>query len=145
MVRLVFYRAKEGGWQGFRAHGHTNYAQHGEDIVCAAISVLTQTAILGLTRVIGIDCLVRVDENEGLLLCILPAGLTGEQWEQAQLVLNVLHVGVLATEEGYGTHVNVKEVPYRENKSAIIRLKKGWRKHEKRQRLCRAAFRCKKS
>ena len=29
---------------GFDAHGHTGYAECGEDIVCAAVSAITQTA-----------------------------------------------------------------------------------------------------
>ena len=28
---------------GFDAHGHTGYAECGEDIVCAAVSAITQT------------------------------------------------------------------------------------------------------
>lgn len=133
MTRLEFYKAKDGhGWQGFRAFGHTGFAGHGEDIVCAAVSALTQTAVLGLQEVVAIDCLVQVDERKGSLLCLLPDSLPQEDWKQAQLVLDVLYVGLVATEEEYGKHVSVKEVPYRENESAIIRLKKGWRKHKER-------------
>ena len=129
MTKVKFYRAEEGsGWQGFRALGHTGYAKHGNDIVCAAVSALTQTAVLGLTEVLAIDCLVQVDENRGSLLCLLPQGLSPHDWTQSQLVLNVLYQGLLATEKEYGKHVSVKEVPYRENESAIIRLKKGRRK-----------------
>ena len=35
---------------GFSAEGHTGFADRGEDIVCAAISVLTQTAVIGLQQ-----------------------------------------------------------------------------------------------
>ncbi len=129
MTKVKFYKAGEGrGWQGFRALGHTGYAAHGSDIVCAAVSALTQTAALGLTEVLGIDCLVQVDESKGSLLCLLPQGLTTGDWTQSQLVLNILYQGLLATEMEYGKHVSVKEVPYRENESAIVRLKKGRRK-----------------
>jgi len=124
---------KEGpGWRGFLAYGHSGFAGHGEDIVCAAVSALTQTAVLGLQHVLGIECLVWMDESEGSLLCLLPENLGCEVWKQAQLVLRVLYVGLLATEEEYGNYVSVKEVPYRENESAIIRLQKRWRKHEER-------------
>lgn len=128
MTKVKFYRAEE-GWQGFEVHGHTGFAEHGEDIVCAAVSVLTQTAVLGLTNVLGIDCQVQVDESEGFLYCKLPEGLSQEEWTQAQLILKVLHVGLVATEEEYGKHVSVKEVPNRENESAIVRLQKGRRKY----------------
>ncbi|HKM43078.1 MAG TPA: ribosomal-processing cysteine protease Prp [Limnochordia bacterium] len=133
MTQVDFYRTAEGcEWQGFRAHGHTGFAGHGEDIVCAAVSVLTQTAVLGLREVLAIDCLVQTDEREGSLLCLLPDELSENDWNQAQLILNVLYVGLLATEKEYGDHVSVKEVPHRENESAIIRLKKRRRKYEER-------------
>jgi uncharacterized protein YsxB (DUF464 family) len=31
-----------------KAVGHANYAPHGQDIVCASISAILQTAVLGL-------------------------------------------------------------------------------------------------
>ena len=34
---------------GFDAHGHTGYAECGEDIVCAAVSAITQTAAMGVS------------------------------------------------------------------------------------------------
>ena len=35
---------------GFDAHGHTGYAECGEDIVCAAVSAITQTAAMGVSE-----------------------------------------------------------------------------------------------
>lgn len=129
MTKVKFYKAEESyGWQGFQALGHTGYAEPGNDIVCAAVSALTQTAVLGLTEILAIDCLVQVDEHKGSLLCLLPQGLSPQDRTQAQLVLKILYQGLLATEKEYGKHVSVKEVPYRENESAIVRLKKGRRK-----------------
>ena len=42
----VFYRGER--IAGFRAKGHSGYAESGSDIVCAAVSAITQTACLGL-------------------------------------------------------------------------------------------------
>lgn len=39
---------------GFVVKGHANYAEHGKDIVCSAISAITQTAILGLDYYNGV-------------------------------------------------------------------------------------------
>ena len=33
---------------GFLVKGHANYAEHGQDIVCASVSAIVQTAIAGL-------------------------------------------------------------------------------------------------
>lgn len=128
MTIIELYKL-EAGWQGFKAWGHTGFADSGEDIVCAAVSILTQTAVLGLQNVVGIDCQVEVDEKQGLLLCLLPVNLPPERWEQAQLILDVLKVGLTATEAEYGNYVSVKEVPYRENESTTLRLQKGRRKY----------------
>lgn len=35
---------------GFRVKGHSGYAKKGEDIVCAAVSALTETALLGIGK-----------------------------------------------------------------------------------------------
>ena len=126
MTKIEFYKT-DLGWRGFQAQGHTGFANSGEDIVCAAVSVLTQTTVLGLKQVLGIDSQVQIDEKKGLLVCLLPDELNAAQWGQAQILLEVLYVGLLATAEEYGDYVSVKEVPYRENESAIIRLKKGRR------------------
>lgn len=132
MTTVSFYTSTN-GWQGFEAVGHANSAAYGEDLVCAAVSVLTQTAILGLQEVLGINCSLYSAEQAGVLACVLPQDLDAKSWADAQLVLQVLHTGLLAIvqEPEYRKYVSVKEVPYHENESSILRLEKRWRKHEK--------------
>lgn len=116
MIRVEFYRIRHGqGWQGFQVSGHSGFAAYGEDIVCAAVSALAQTAVLGVTEVVGLDCQVEIDEDDGLLLCLLPEQLSPRDNGKAQLILEVLCKGLMAIEEEYAKHVSVKEVPYREN------------------------------
>ncbi|MBO8164222.1 MAG: ribosomal-processing cysteine protease Prp [Brevibacillus sp.] len=43
-------RMKSGEMQ-IHAVGHAEYAEHGKDIVCAAISTIMQTALLGIQAV----------------------------------------------------------------------------------------------
>jgi uncharacterized protein len=43
-------RMKSGEMQ-IHAVGHAGYAEHGKDIVCAAISTIMQTALLGIQAV----------------------------------------------------------------------------------------------
>ena len=44
MTRCVLY-TREGQVIGFLCTGHAAYAEAGQDIVCAAVSVLTQTCV----------------------------------------------------------------------------------------------------
>lgn len=50
MVKIKIFRNLDGMVTGFHVTGHANAAAHGKDIVCAAISALTQTALLGIGK-----------------------------------------------------------------------------------------------
>lgn len=129
MIKVRFFQT-EAGWQGFQVSGHAGAADPGEDIVCSAVSALAQTAALGLTKVLEIECDVKV--TDGYLSCLLPE-LQQSLWEQAQLVLAVFLTGLEAiiAEEEYNKYVSVKEVPYRENEFTTFRYQKRRRKHKK--------------
>ena len=45
----VALRRSHGGFVGFSANGHALAGTYGEDVVCAAVSALLQSALLGLT------------------------------------------------------------------------------------------------
>jgi uncharacterized protein YsxB (DUF464 family) len=50
MIKIEIVRNSDQAMIGFRVTGHASTAPHGQDIVCAGISALTQTAVLGLDR-----------------------------------------------------------------------------------------------
>lgn len=50
MIKIEIVRNSDQAMVGFSVTGHANTAPHGHDIVCAGISALTQTAVLGLDR-----------------------------------------------------------------------------------------------
>jgi len=50
MIKIEIVRNTNQAMVGFSVTGHANTAPHGRDIVCAGISALTQTAVLGLER-----------------------------------------------------------------------------------------------
>lgn len=43
MIKIIYVADPEGGKLTMRAEGHAGYAPAGQDIVCAAVSVLVQT------------------------------------------------------------------------------------------------------
>lgn len=50
MITVEIEREPSGSVSGFAVDGHSGTAPRGEDIVCAGVSALTQTALLGLDR-----------------------------------------------------------------------------------------------
>ena len=51
MVSIEIQRNSDGQVIGCHLSGHAGYDEHGFDIVCAAVSALTATAMLGLTQI----------------------------------------------------------------------------------------------
>ncbi len=50
MIRVRYSRDQQGHITTLKISGHAAYAEHGQDIVCSAVSVLVQTVIYELER-----------------------------------------------------------------------------------------------
>ncbi|MCL2234486.1 MAG: ribosomal-processing cysteine protease Prp [Firmicutes bacterium] len=92
------------------ALGHTGYASEGEDIVCAAVSSVIQTAVLGLMQVAGVPIEFKQDEDIALMEIIIPE-LEDEDRHNANIILNTMLCGVTNLVENYGKFVklNIKK------------------------------------
>jgi len=107
MTTVEFYMSEQ-GICGFEIRDHTGYADHGQDIVCAAISALSQTAVMGLQDVVGVDCSVEI--RDAFLACHLPKAIAPESWERSQIVLRTLLVGLTAIQAEYPNYLKIREV-----------------------------------
>ena len=107
MIRVTLRRDAEGRLRGFDVRGHSGYAAKGSDIVCAAVSALTQGAALGLTRHLGIP--VPCGEGEGWLDCRLPADVDPVLLVRAQDILETMRLSLEEIARGYPRHVVVEE------------------------------------
>ncbi len=91
-----------------KCSGHTGYADSGEDIVCAALSSMVQTAALGILQVLQLDALYTVDDRKGLLELKLPTELTAEESHDAAIVLNTLEAGLRDLWQGYPQFIELE-------------------------------------
>ena len=99
MISAVLYR-KDGRYTGYRASGHSGYAEAGSDIVCAGVSALSIACVNSLESLLGIETSPEVEEASGLLSFDLPA-LKGEQASGAQLLLGALGQGLSDLQDAY--------------------------------------------
>ncbi|NLW06899.1 MAG: ribosomal-processing cysteine protease Prp [Clostridia bacterium] len=106
MVKVTFWQNESLGLIGLTVKGHAGFAPRGEDIVCAAVSALAQTAVLGLEQQLGLTLDVQI--GDGKLECILPIGLNVFTLERAQIVLKTIAVGLEAIAETHRDHVKVE-------------------------------------
>ena len=106
---VSFFRRPDGALTGYRAQGHTGYAEAGEDIVCAAVSALTQTTLNGLQNVLKAPVMFEIDDEAALLEARLTPRATEAQVEAAQLLLETLLEGLRAIERSYPRNVRIIE------------------------------------
>ena len=104
---VAFYRRADGTLMGYRAEGHTGYAEAGSDIVCAAVSALTQSTLNGLRNVLKAPVMYEIDDQGPLLEAVLTPEATKGQVEAAQLLLQTLLEGLQAIERSYPRNVRI--------------------------------------
>ena len=104
----VFY--KGGRITGFKAKGHTGYAEQGSDIVCAAVSAVTQTACLGLMEYLKAQ--PQIVQKDGELRLDLSEGMPPKDVERAELILGTMLSGLRSVQENYSDYLKIikKEV-----------------------------------
>ena len=98
MVRVTVIR-EQGTPVGFELTGHADQGAYGEDIVCAGISAITETALLGITDVLKLDA--AWTREDGHLGCELSRDIAGEDLEKAAIVFNTMIAGLTSLQQAY--------------------------------------------
>ncbi|MBR3928775.1 MAG: ribosomal-processing cysteine protease Prp [Clostridia bacterium] len=101
MTKVVFYLTDNGDILGFEASGHAGYGEYGSDIVCAAISALTQATAGGLGEVVKAPIITKVDENTGFLSCNIKPECSSETLKNAQILLVTLKMALTEISRDY--------------------------------------------
>lgn len=89
----------------FKVEGHAGYAPKGEDICCAGVSAVTQTAIVGLLKHLELKPDYKIEK--GCLACKLPSSLGEKDQEKAQLILSSMEAGLISMQEAYADFIRV--------------------------------------
>lgn len=98
MVKVTVF-TRRGRSAGFLLKGHADYGAYGEDIVCAGISAITQTAILGITEVLKLKA--QTSFEEGNALCLLSEDTPEEEAKLADVVFKTMETGLQSLAQGY--------------------------------------------
>ncbi|MEG1547963.1 MAG: ribosomal-processing cysteine protease Prp [Clostridia bacterium] len=106
MTKVEIFRHK-GRPVGFNAKGHTGYAQEGSDIVCSAISVLTTSAVNGLTELLKLN--VALETGEAGLYCMLEDGISESDMQRAEIILETMAMGLNSVADTYGDYIKIIE------------------------------------
>ncbi|SKB70779.1 hypothetical protein SAMN06296386_10492 [Lachnospiraceae bacterium] len=98
MISVKIYKTEDGKINGFQCLGHAGFAESGEDIVCAAVSMLVINTINSLEKFLPDDSFtVTTDEESGLIECVFDK----KPSEKAGLLLDSMLLGLKSVEENY--------------------------------------------
>ena len=98
MTHVSIIKTRNGEYKGFNCIGHSGYADAGEDIVCAAISVLVINTINSLDRLAGEKFKLVTNEEEGLIDCRFEKNIN----EKSKLLLDSMVLGLGEIKKQYG-------------------------------------------
>ncbi|MCM1306036.1 MAG: ribosomal-processing cysteine protease Prp [Bacteroides sp.] len=107
MVNVKF-STQDGKFVGVECIGHCEYACEGEDVVCAALSSVVQTAVLGLMSVVGINVAYETNAETGYLKAVLPKSLTKADAHDADVILRTAYVGVSDLHETFSDYISLE-------------------------------------
>lgn len=99
MIRAVVFRDEDRKVRAFSISGHAGYAPSGEDIICAAVSVLTINTINSIEKLTKDRFESQIEEASG----DVSFTLTDEFSEETQLLLEAFVIGLDGIEQSYGS------------------------------------------
>ena len=98
MIKVSIYHNDEDAINGFKLFGHAGYAEHGQDIVCAAVSTLVINTVNSIEKLTSDQFSVDEDEDAGML----EFHITSELSDEAELLLNSMFLGLSEIQKSYG-------------------------------------------
>ena len=98
MTTVIFRKTGQGEYRELKCSGHAEFARPGQDIVCAALSVLVINTLNSLEELCGLAIQPDTDEESGLIACRFPDDMD----EKAVLLLDSLVLGCVTIEKQYG-------------------------------------------
>jgi uncharacterized protein YsxB (DUF464 family) len=92
------------------AIGHSDFSEIGTDIVCAAVSVLIQTAVNALESVAELDFVIFDSNEETAYMYIeVPAKMTETQALKAEVILRTVVTGLQGIAMSYPNNIKLYE------------------------------------
>lgn len=107
MTKVFIRKTKNGDYIGFLAKGHAEFSNiENGDIVCSAISILTQTAI-NMVGKLGYKSKLKVDEKKALIDFKIVEKLDIKDSEKLNLVISQMELGLSSIESIYPDNICV--------------------------------------
>ena len=87
--------------------GHTGYGVEGEDIVCASLSSIVQTAALGMLSA-GANITINRNDEQGFFEIIVPDELSESTMHDVQVIFDTMMCGIDALHQEYSDFIDLE-------------------------------------
>lgn len=104
MLEVTFFRDEHDRFAGFAAHGHTDFDEYGQDIVCAAVSAILQAARCGLEHYAGGE--IEATQAPGELR--ISWGESQRDQESVQAIVTTAELAVAQVARRFPEHVSLQ-------------------------------------
>lgn len=104
MITVKIYSNQQGKIVGCEITGHAESGKKGYDIVCAGVSSLTQTALLGLKRYLKADLVFEIKDG------FLYFSLQQEANELTEAILQTMTIGLSEIANTYKKNVQIEHI-----------------------------------
>ena len=98
MTKVTIFRDHDGKYLAVNCFGHAEYADAGEDVVCAGISILTFNTFNAIEAYTTDEIVVEDDEEN----CILSIKFMKPAGHDSELLLDTMVLGLQTIQELYG-------------------------------------------
>ncbi len=104
MITVTLFK-QNGSVIGVRASGHSGLAESGNDVLCAAVSALVQTAYLAISDINGkLD--YKRDDSSGYFEFEVPFG---KDRHDTDVIIRAMCVGLMDLSSGYPQNLKLEE------------------------------------
>lgn len=90
---------------GYKVSGHAGYSEEGSDIVCSAVSALTQAPLLGLEKHLKLNPSYIVNQEDG----IFEVALNSAPTDLTEAILQTMIYGVESIARQCPQYVRIQE------------------------------------
>ncbi len=109
MTIIKFYR-KNNNYVALECSGHTGYAEYNKDVLCATISGIVQSCVIGLTDVVKINPKIIKDNKRGYIKFELPNSIEQDKLKSSQVLLNTVFLSLKDLCKGYSQYISMEVI-----------------------------------
>ncbi|MGF3103875.1 ribosomal-processing cysteine protease Prp [Rossellomorea sp. DUT-2] len=107
MINVYVERSSGKRIRSFSMDGHADFAENGQDIVCAGASAVSFGSINAIMALTGVEPSIEQSSDGGYLRCVIPDDLPEETESKIQLLLDSMLISLQTIERDYSEFIKI--------------------------------------